>query len=445
MLKINSIHCLDVIDGLKKLPDESIDMVITSPPYWNMRDYSSATETIWDAVPGCKHKFSKEIVKTRTGGGGNCLVGSHRKGVFRFTTSSRFCVKCGAWKGQFGQEPDFHLYIKHLLDIFDEIKRVLKKEGTCWINISDTYGGSATGLSCKSHDVIANLPKSLNHICQRTSPWNKCMLGLPERFALGMIGRGWLLRNKIVWHKPNHIPCPVKDRFTNSWEHLFFFSKSRKYYFDLDAVRVPHKQSRAQAERDFTRTMQGRYSSVHSSYILNHHKGKNPDDLWTISLRPFKGAHFAVFPEQLIERPILAGCPSRVCKKCGIPKLQRVEAVNPNTFNIKARDIKEGGIKHSDRKASKKEINNSNEKDYVSDLRIKTIFECKCNAGFIPGVVLDPFMGSGTTAVVARRLGRNFLGIELNPDYVRIARKRLKKNEQPVPPFRTLSPADTES
>ena len=198
------------------------------------------------------------------------------------------------------------------------------------------------------------------------------------------------------------------------------FAKSKKYYFDLDAVRIPHRRPTPTAKPDCQRMIQGRQESegkqkpagVHNSLIAGHPNGKNPGDLleaedyWSIASRPFRGAHFAVFPEQLIEQPILAGCPSHVCKKCGMPKLQRVEAPKPSAFNIRVRDVKKG--------------------------RIKTIFECKCNAGFAPGVVLDPFMGSGTTAVVARRFGRNFLGIELNPDYVRIAKKRLKKNKQPT-------------
>ncbi len=361
-------------------------MIITSPPYWNMRNYGCSTEIVWDATPGCKHNFSKEIVKKHTGGGGNCLVASHRKGVYRFTTSSRFCVKCGAWKGQLGHEPDLYLYLKHLLDIFDELKRVLKEGGTCWVNISDRYGGNPTGMSWKRHDIVTS-QQDPNRSYERMSSWHKCMLAIPERFAIGMIDRGWILRNKIVWHKTNPIPCPVPDRFSNTWEHLLFFSKSGKYYFDLDAVRVPHKQNRAQAERDFLRAIQDRHDvggpegKVISPYVLNHHKGKNPGDLWTISLRAFKDAHCAVFPEQLIEGPIRAGCPERVCRNGSATKDQ------PESCH----------------------------KDSCQH-------QCKCSRG----IVLDPFMGSGTTAVVAQKLGRDYMGFEPNPDYVRIARKRLR-------------------
>lgn len=431
MLKTNTIYCVDVLNGLKKIPDESVDMVITSPPYWNMRDYGKTTSTVWDTDENCKHKFGKKIIKKHSGGCGNCQVGHHRNGVYQFISSSSFCIKCGAWKGQLGQEPDFELYVKHLLDIFDEIKRVLKKTGTCWVNLGDTYGGSSMGLtrgSCRDN-------------MRMISSWSKCMLGLPERFMVGMIDRGWKLRNKIIWHKPNHVPSPVKDRFVNSWEHIFFFSKSGKYYFDLDAVRVPHVSRGLFANCDQKQKadkQMGKCKSLtpQDLSVIGCPGGKVPDDLWNIAVACLKEAHFAVFPPKLIEMPMLAGCPKQVCKKCGIPKLQRTEGGNMNAFNIRVRDVKKGRIKHTNRKASNKEITGYCEKDYISKPIVKTVLGCKCNAGFALGVVLDPFMGSGTTAVVAKRHGRDFLGLELNPDYIKIAKKRLKENKQPVKPAR---------
>lgn len=427
MLKLNTIHCTNVLAGLKRLPDESVDMVITSPPYWNMRDYGKTTLTVWDGDENCKHKFGKKIIRKHSGGCGNCQVGHHRNGVFQFSSSSRFCAKCGAWKGQLGQEPDFELYVKHLLDIFDEIRRVLKKTGTCWVNLGDTYGGGSMGFargSCRDN-------------VKMKSSWNKSMLGLPERFMVGMIDRGWTLRNKIVWYKPNHVPSPVKDRFCNSWEHIFFFSKSRKYYFDLDAVRVPHVSQALSANGDYKQKVNRqkgddkcKSSTPQDLPVIGCPGGKVPDDLWKIAVACLKEAHFAVFPPKLIEMPMLAGCPKHVCKKCGLPKLQRSEAGNKNAFNIRVRDVKKGRIKHYDRKASNKEITSYCENDYVPDAKVKTVFECKCNAGFVPGIVLDPFMGSGTTALVAQGHGRDFLGLELNPQYIKIARKRIRDSQQ---------------
>ena len=356
------------LKGLKRLPDESIDMIITSPPYYNMRDYGKTTETIWDEQAGCKHVFGKPIVRKRRSGDKGSVVYNNRKGVDQFNSSSQFCIKCGAWKGQLGLEPDFHLYIKHLLDIFEEVKRVLKIDGTCWINIGDIYGTSNIRMTSKAYGQISD-SQSLTHpvskletFCHRRD-WNKCLLGLPERFILGMIQRGWILRNKINWHKPNHIPSPVKDRFTQTWEYMLVFTKSKKYYFDLDTVRVPRKREIPTKKQDYE--------------LMNGEKpkGKNPGDFWSIATKPFKEAHFAVFPEQLIERPILAGCPGCACSR--------------NKHQCKS----------------------------------------KC-ANCTAGIVLDPFMGSGTTAVVAQKLGRNFIGFEPNPEYIKIARKRLWDSQQ---------------
>jgi DNA modification methylase len=438
MIPLNRVVCADASKVLKKMPDECIDMVLTSPPYWNLRNY----------------------------------------GV----------------KDQMGLEADPQEYIHRIATIFDEVNRVLKKTGSLYLNLGDTY--------CNSHSGSGWLrPKQL--------------LLLPPRIAIAMQERGWLLRNIIIWHKPNSMPSSVKDRLTNTWEYLFFFVKSPRYYFDLDAIRMPHKTGPAkfnyrvrEAKRgnkelvgarstpeemarydskgamlsqkrrktadekykasgmrnapepsepnafhpggknpgdvltkhdtavgrignlaytdplhvcayseggknpgDIIRTdlraRMAREQKLHTFYshsrrgphlnnpigknpgdILNvgadtHRKsrgvtdarrdgtwgddhpsknpkrwfaaqGKNPGEFWTINTKPFKGAHFAVFPEELCERPILSSCPPG-------------------------------------------------------------------------GAVLDPFAGSGTVGVVAKRLGRNFILIDINHEYCNLARKRLGK------------------
>ena len=156
-----------------------------------------------------------------------------------------------------------------------------------------------------------------------------------------------------------------------------------------------------------------------------HPLGKNPGDRWQILTRAFREAHFAVYPEELCDRPIQAGCPTKVCNACGTPQLTRKAGGSANAFNIRVRDTKKGHLKNHDRKATDKEIRDYKEKDYVSKSREKVIFSCDCKAGYSPGVVLDPFMGSGTTAVVAKKLGREFIGFDLNPEYVEMANKRL--------------------
>lgn len=409
MVERNRIYCTDALTGLKKLLDESIDMVITSPPYWNSRDYHV--------------------------------------------------------KGQLGLEDDFGKYLDKLLAIFDEVKRILKKNGTCWVNIGDSYGGSGKGHSrvgpTKGPKSI--LPKNLSYVSQKPSQkgnWEKCQLGIPERFMLAMIERGWTLRNKIIWHKPNPMPSSVKDRFTNTWEYLFFFSKSKKYYFDLDAVREPHKTASIQRTQhnwdghrekksswqdmnihkmchpkgknpgDFmsitgilSATTRGLYEDRRSRLFL-HAGGKNPGDCWDIPTRGFKGAHFATFPERLIEKPIKT-TPRWICKHCGTPKtrLTTTHRTRP-TPNIAA---------------SRAEAKNADSKIAQPATRYLTMHtthgwtNCACKAGHKPALILDIFMGSGTTAQVAKNLGRDYIGFELNPAYVKLARKRLAQQPTHTP------------
>ena len=212
MLLLNRIYHLGALAGLQQLPSASVDVIITSPPYWRLRDY----------------------------------------GV----------------ENQIGSEADFNDYLDRLWAIFDEAKRVLKKDGTCWVNLGDMYGGSGLGASKSGIRKGKNsiLPDDLSYlptVQHNRGKLDKCLMCIPERFALGMIQRGWTLRNKIIWYKPNHMPHSVKDRLANSWEYLFLFTKSRKYYFDLDAIRLPYKASsyrRAQSFSSSHKTQTGQYA-----------------------------------------------------------------------------------------------------------------------------------------------------------------------------------------
>ena len=269
-MQINKIYQGNSLEVLKAFPNECIDMVITSPPYYGLRDY----------------------------------------GV----------------DGQLGKESTFQEYITKLCDIFDEVKRVLKNDGTCWVVIGDSYGGTAD----KGNYVDPKNPLGRNaqseSLTKNVTP--KCLLQIPSRFAIEMTNRGWILRNELIWHKPNVMPSSVKDRFSVDYEKLLFFSKSKKYYFE--------QQKEPMKTTDINPLM------------------RNMRCVWNINTQPFKGHHFATFPEKLVETPIKAG-------------------------------TKKGGI------------------------------------------VLDIFMGSGTTGVVAKKLGRNYIGIELNEKYVEMAERRISK------------------
>ena len=298
---------MDVLKALKQIPDESVDMQICSPPYWGLRDYGEGTQSTWDGDKNCEHEFEEYEQKQHSG------RGEQDQGYMQYIKGKDVpdkivtlgsCSKCGAWKGQLGLEPDFNLFIKHLCDIFDEVKRVLKKDGTCWVNLGDTYytkSGSGfvnDNLNPKTEEEVSSTTgiNVANEIRGRGLLPSKCLTCVPERFVLEMINRGWILRNKIIWHKPNHMPTSVKDRFANSWEYLFMFSNSKKYYFDLDAIREPHKgisikrlfsEDHLDKRKIDTTGMlsMSPKSQIKSNikrkqeYLDGEMKGKNPDDV----------------------------------------------------------------------------------------------------------------------------------------------------------------------
>jgi len=305
---INKIICGDCLEVLKKIPSESVNCCITSPPYWSLRDYEA--------------------------------------------------------EGQIGLEPTFQEYLTKLVTIFDEVKRVLRRDGTCWVVIGDVYSGSG----CGKNDYRAEENKSISGVGKNKNLYKtngiaqkikdipaKSLIQIPARFAIMMIDRGWILRNEIIWHKPNAMPSSVKDRFTVDYEKVFFFVKNRIYWFEQQFEEYADSSiSRMKYPRctDNSKGASGQYAVVTNEYKMRY--GRNKRCVWEVSTKPFKGHHYATFPPDLIKPMIKAGCP-------------------------------DGGI------------------------------------------VLDPFLGSGTTALVAKQLGRDFIGIELNPEYCKMAEERLQE------------------
>lgn len=366
---LNKIHNMDCIEGLKRLPDKCVDMVITSPPYFNLRDYGTI--------------------------------------------------------GEIGSEADYNEYIDNLITIFAEIHRVLKDSGSCWVNIDDVYN-------------------------------NQSLLGIPDRFKIKMLASGWLCRNEIIWHKPNAMPSSAKTRFNNDYEKLFFFTKKNKYHFEtqyeplksappkkgnginrktkyknseqessvrqgmnkqrgtkilylrrnlpeqqlfvdfmrsrttIDAIVENSKLKKSKVEHWFRRDVNGfAYPSAEDWNVIkwlvddwseefkkidyqlnditietddilkNIGNGRIKRAVWAVSTKPFKGCHYAPYPESLIETPIKACCP-------------------------------------------------------------------------VNGIVLDPFIGSGTTAVVAKKLNRNYIGFDLSKEYCEIAAKRIEETSNKI-------------
>jgi site-specific DNA-methyltransferase (cytosine-N4-specific) len=306
---------------LENMPSESIDCVITSPPYWQLRDYG--------------------------------------------------------WSGQWGLESTYVEYLERLWKLMNELKRVLKNTGTVWINLGDTYFGSGNGSGQKSGNGNGKRPLVVAPKTPNNHPDNglkhKCQVLIPHRFAIGCIERGWLVRNDIIWAKPNGMPESVKDRFYKRHEHIFLLTKSENYYFDLDAVRDPHKTSALNRVKYPVTTFAGDPNNTKGAsgkgkkgggkvkHIELNPLGKNPGDVtdfWSISTKPNSQKHYAAFNGELITKPILAGCPKG-------------------------------------------------------------------------GIVLDPFCGTGTTGVRAIQLDRYFIGIDGKKEYCQMAMKNIKQKRSP--------------
>lgn len=288
--KVINGDCLEV---LKTLPDESIDCCVTSPPYYGLRDYGTGAWIGGD--PNCPHyRTTKRSDNTSTGHKAMMDTG-HPVGDAIYKT---VCPLCGAIREdrQIGLEETPEKYIEKLTEVFREVKRVLKNDGTLWLNIGDSYWGSGSRgwdftdrftdasklqKGSKGTTDLHNLPKLVGNI---NGYKNKDLIGIPWMLAFALRADGWYLRQDIIWHKPNPMPESVRDRCTKSHEYIFLMSKSPHYYFDSDAM-----QEKATSD--------------------NGDGKRNKRDVWSVVVKPVKEAHFATFPEELIAPCILAGSP----------------------------------------------------------------------------------------------------------------------------------------
>ena len=320
----NTIINGNSLEVLKSLPDNSIDCCVTSPPYYALRDY----------------------------------------GV----------------DGQIGLEETPEAYINRLSDVFMEVYRVLKPEGTLWLNIADSYYNYRPGSGAMCKQTVSNTIQDLPQYCPRRANKidgvkEKDLIGIPWMLAFTLRSQGWYLRQDIIWQKPNPMPESVTDRCTKSHEYIFLLSKSQRYYFDHEAIQEEATSSekprifgannqKGTLRNDIGRVYKprtkncqcdGQQPNSEAGITDEVYPVRNKRDVWQVNTKPCKEAHFATYPFELIKPCILAGCPE-------------------------------------------------------------------------DGIVLDPFMGSGTTAIVARSLNRNYLGVELNPEYIKIAHKRLDKH-----------------
>jgi DNA modification methylase len=427
----NTILTGDVRRVLPTLPSDSIDCVVTSPPYWGLRDYGTGT---WEGGdPGCPHRVGSQVADTKAKG---AITAGVRPGVDTAT-----CRDCGAVRvdAQLGLEPTPAEYIRRMVDVFREVRRVLAPHGTLWLNMGDSYVSTAgawrpIAASGKNYDVLNASSGSGLRARGEDRPFGreqrgalkpKDLVGLPWRVAFALQADGWYLRSDVVWTKPNPMPESVRDRPTKAHEYVFLLTKRSRYHFDQEAVREPHVPDGRQAT---TLTVGSASHPNHASRAGRErwpNGGRNIRSVWEIATQPFPGAHFATFPEAFVRRCLLAGCPERVCRVCGRPRKRLIERRETGWDGSRYAErslrasggVKGGGIARST-------LGSSGGKGVAAR---ETTGWSDCGHGaYRPGLVLDPFFGAGTTGVVAEHLGRDWLGVELSPSYVALARRRLE-------------------
>lgn len=446
-----TIHCGDVLAELPGMEDGSVDCCVTSPPYWGLRDYGTGE---WEGGDeGCDHRHATEHQRQ---GATSARAGRSNVEEQRNENYRDVCGKCGARRidRQLGLEPTPEEYVARMVAVFREVRRVLASHGTLWLNIGDSYAGSwgaqsrpdgydvastLQGASMLSARQIEAHPRGQTHTGSLKNtpglkPKDLCMI--PARLALALQADGWWLRSDIIWSKPNPMPESVTDRPTKAHEYVFLLTKAARYFYDADAVREPNV-SAEQAEHN------ARYAKVYDAHTERvdaglgiqpgnvnnrgiHSRGgatvgRNLRSVWEIATEPYPEAHFATYPTALVERCLKAGCPSEVCRTCGKPRVRIVEAER----------VRERGTRFTGDERDGLQPNNTNRHydshgDSLACYDRQTVGFSDCgHDDYRPGLVLDPFLGSGTTAHVARKLDRRTIGIELNPDYCALAARRL--------------------
>jgi DNA modification methylase len=353
--------------------------------------------------------------------------------------------------GQIGLEDSLAEFVEALVNVGEELRRVLRDDGSWWLNLGDSF--------IEKQKTLA-----------------------PHRVAIALQDAGWIVRSDAVWSKPNPMPHPVKDRLHEHKEFVFQLTPTRDYWFDLDTIRESHKESSLERRGRYDYNTSGTAADAYpgeqhreDEYIGTepedalHPNGKNPGDVFEISVKAFPEAHFAVYPPELCEVPIKSSCPPKVCAVCGTPYDHTVSDVdllaNPNDRDKKERAIElyeqselelehleaardvglhdecvsnhhsDGGYGKVDEETAElaqeaREVLGAYTREFSTGARSRTGWEQACDCPTVgddtePGIVLDPFAGAGTTALVAKRLGRRFVGIDLNPDYVALAQRRV--------------------
>ncbi len=426
-MSVRIIHA-DVIEGLRQLPDESVHTCVTSPPYFGLRDYQTGRWEGGDAQ--CAH-LPKAMTSDPKNPGSSARNGKPSKEDAEIMLGR---CPCGAVKidSQIGLESTPDEFVTRLVDVFREVRRVLRKDGTLWLNLGDSYcntnkwggGGVNTGKQTVTDDGVVPswAVRRRRNVIPGLKP--KDLIGVPWRVALALQADGWYLRSDIIWSKANAMPESIMDRPTRAHEYIFLLTKSERYFYDYEAIKEPavcdHASGNGYARPEQI-TKGGRGQSKGWSDIGGT---RNKRSVWEINTAPFPGAHFAVFPPEIPTLCIKAGTSQHgCCAACGAPWKRVTEKASINCSNAATAGTKIGGKGHASSQVRENHDVRNGPLSVTKTIGWKPT--CACNAGVVPCTVLDPFFGSGTTGLVADRLQRNAIGIELNPNYVAMAQTRL--------------------
>ena len=381
----------DAIEQLKQMDDESVHCVVTSPPYFKLRSYTDDEREI-------------------------------------------------------GKETNPYDFVQSLVEVFREVHRVLKKDGTVWLNLGDTYLNSGAGNKKPSGFQQKSQAATEGNLSQYSPKRQylkaeglktKDLIGIPWRVAFALQEDGWWLRQDIIWNKPNPMPESVRDRCTKAHEYIFLLTKSKKYFYDHEAIKEPvvnpKRKNYQSGSRPHGENLDRNDNDWGSRSKNKVYEKKNKRTVWSIPPKSFKGAHFATFPPKLIEPCVLAGTSEAGhCVDCG-SRYKRIVKRNlknkPDTAKSLIESAQHMGIP-DDKAKLRSGLDRKNA--YEKNPGYQTLAweaTCDCDSPTEPDVVLDPFMGSGTTAIVARQHGRRFIGIDLNPEYLELADKRICSSE----------------
>lgn len=428
-----TLYVGDAVECLAAIADDTVDCVVTSPPYYALRDYGTGR---WEGGdPDCDHKPRQAWIGDAGDlpyGGPNGLRANEAKAERR----RRGVCHCGARRvdEQIGSEPTVTEYVERLVDVFAEVRRVLKPTGTVWLNLGDSFASkqnSGTGWDSSTLTRPEGRPRKIQQAQEASKNTRrdrfdlpqKNLLMIPARVAMALQADGWWVRQCVIWDKPNPLPESATDRPSTSHEYVYMLTKADRYFYDHEAVKEPAKwerwgnqTSRKNGQRHDQQHVRGGHIRKLSPEQVQEEFGqmRNLRSVWTIPTTPnglavceecesfFHNSadadqhrertghevtqHFAAFPRKLVEKCLTAGCPTEVCSDCGTPR----ERVYVNSEPVGWQD-------------------------------------CGCGAGFTPATVMDPFLGSGTTTLVTRATGRRCIGIELRPAFARMSAWRLSQ------------------